>query len=120
VLNPFTENGTDLVNLSTGKDCSAATKHFLLDITEKGESLLADGIQRCVDDPASFIKPKTRQKVMNLSAEGTKVKKKGAERKSKSQDGKRHNGTHFGDCSRQKGRHGTCSVIAIDTNSSLF
>jgi hypothetical protein len=34
-----------------------------------------------VDDPASFIKPVTRQKVLNFSAEGAKVKKKEADRK---------------------------------------
>jgi hypothetical protein len=70
------DNCADLVNLSTGKACSAATKHFLLNVTEKGESLRADFIQRCVDDQASFIKPITRQKVLNFSAEGAKVKKR--------------------------------------------
>jgi hypothetical protein len=79
--NSFMDNGADLVNFSTGKACSAATKHFLLNVTEKGESLRADFIQRCVDDPASFIKPVTRQKVLNFSAEGAKVKKKEADRK---------------------------------------
>lgn len=77
--NSFTENDTDLINLSTGKACSAAKKHFLLNVTEKGESLRAEFIQRCVDNPVSFIKPITRQKVMNFSAEGAKVKKKGAD-----------------------------------------
>lgn len=76
------DNGADLVNLSTGKAyCSAATKHFLFNVTEKGESLRAGFIQRCMDDPASFIKPITRQKVLNFSAEGAKVKKKGADGK---------------------------------------
>jgi hypothetical protein len=78
--NPFIDNGADLVNLSTGKACSAATKHFLLNVI-KGESLRAYFIQRCVEDPASFIKPITRQKVLNFSAEGAKVKKKGADGK---------------------------------------
>lgn len=74
--NPFTENGADLVNLCTGKGCSAATMHFLLNVKEKGNSLRAHFIQRCLEDPASFIKPITRQKVMNFSAEGAKVEKK--------------------------------------------
>jgi hypothetical protein len=34
-----------------------------------------------VDDPASFIKPITRQKVLNFSAEEAKVKKKEADGK---------------------------------------
>ncbi len=80
-LNPFADNPDNLVNLCTGKAASPTTKNFLLSIREKWDSLRNDFIQRCVDDPAAFLKPLQRQKLLTFSSEGVKQKKKGPDDK---------------------------------------
>lgn len=78
--NPFTVS-QQLVNLSSGKASSAATQQFLLSIREKGESMRKSFIQRCITDPAAFLQPIPRQRLMTFSCEGVKIKKKGTDNK---------------------------------------
>jgi hypothetical protein len=71
--NPFTGNDNHLINISSEKFASHATKQFLLTTREKGESMRKTFIQRCISDPSVFLQPIPRQKLLTFSSEGVKI-----------------------------------------------
>lgn len=75
-INPFDEglNPMKLFNLSSGKEASADTTKFLLDIEKNGIEQMKDFIQGCKSDAKRFEKPIKRNKIMNFSAEVVKSK----------------------------------------------
>lgn len=119
--NPFTYNNFDsLVNFSTGKAVSPTTQNFLLSVREKGNALRDDFIRRCVDDPAAFLKPLQKQKLMTFSSEGVKLKKRPRRQNSASENGKRLDGQNFGNCFGEKGRYCTCFIVPSYADPFMF
>jgi len=100
--NPFHGGDDNLYNISTGKAASNETKSFLLNVIEIGARARDEFIQNCVQDPKSFERPISRQRIFTFASEG-------ATRKKKSSDG-----IHVEEVKMERNLMGRLLAVALD------
>ena len=66
-----------LFNLRTGKQASASTEEFLLNIAEEENKKRDDFVRQCLDKSCEFEKKITKTKILNFSTENFGKKKTG-------------------------------------------